>query len=1724
MVSQVTQNLFATVYKDDYRDSDNYHRILFNSRRALQARELTQMQSIIQNEVSRFGRNIFKDGAAVNPGGPTIDATYEFIKLNTGTYALPATPSTLVGTFFTGASSNLKMQVLQVVPAEGSDPATLYVQYLGDATSGAATAVRATPNETMTNGVTTLQIQSTNTTLNPAVGRGVKFSSGAGDFFTQGHFVYNTAQSVILSKYSPLYTGIVGFRVTEDVVTATDNSALYDNQGAVPNVTAPGADRYRIRLELIDQSLVDSADSFVYFANIVDSVIVQNATGTDDYNKINDLLALRTKEESGDYIVRPFTLKFDEDSAGADYLLADVSAGTAYINGYRVNLPVPTSIRTDIPNSTQLVNNEVVAAGFGSYVIASTIVGVPNVNELERWVLFDSSARAIGDSIGTARIGLVEEDGAVYNMHLFDIKMNTNKSFRSVKSIGAVGSLVNNATLVLENNEAVLKGTSASNLLFPLPQSRPQTLADISLQVQKRFTATADGAGSATLGSGLLGAGEAWSNTNDWVIVNNTTGANLSASATVTGAGTTTATITGVGAGTVLEILAFVNQSAATARAKTLTESTLNGLLESDGSGLKFINLRKADIYSVDRVRSVDSNGADLSGLFTVDDGQRDTYYNIGRLILQYGRTVPVGGVFVRYKHFEHGTGSFFSVNSYAVDYSNIPSYKLSDGTTIQLRDVLDFRSRIDSSGTSFSGATARVNFLPVPSDLIQFDATYYLPRNDKLVLSQTGELSIIEGKPSFDPQYPITPENTLELYKIRMGANTLNDSDIATSVVEHKRYTMADIGRLEKRIDRLEEYTTLSMLELSTDTVSVFDSAGLSRTKAGFLADNFADHYYSDTSAIDYRASIDLGTKTLRPSVYSNNIRMIYDSSVSSNVVIKGDNVYLRYTETPSVTQDFISESENINPFSVVNSVGIINLSPASDEWMVTEYTTPRVIDGGTRIENRQERLFNFNQISWQGRTGNRGLQDNLDLAMRGSWLALIGGAAIGRPTTTTTTSSSTVSRVVSDETIREVIGDRVVDIALIPFMRSRRIYFRARGLKPFQTFYPFFDGVNVSSWVKQEAFVQFGASASDYGNRYIAATSHPWGSSTLVSDANGEIQGSFFIPSPAPGSTVPRFRTGTRELKFINVTSNDNSAATSWGTATYTARGVLETRQQTIRSTREIVNVITTTVTTTTTTVLTPTRNIDPLAQSFLVAEPEGVFLTKVRVYFKSKPGVGANPAPAILEIRPVVNGVPSSTEVVPGSIVSKLPSEVTLPASETKANILAAGTDFVFDEPIYLMGDTEYAVVLLADTTDYRVYVAKAGAFEIGTTERRIGTQPSLGSLFLSQTGTTWTPDQTRDLTFRLYKAQFSTAGGFATIENANVPLTGLGFNPLTINNASRWVTVAHPDHGFDSGDTVKIYGLDSATTYGGVLGSSIMGANTVSFPDGTGYQIYIDSAPTGSVFAGSGNVIATHNLIYSILNPHLDTLVPDGTGISFEGKFTSGRSLAGGETRFVRDTNFNSVVVKEDNYSLVPLMIANEEAQVSQMGGLKSATMKVSMTTTSANVSPVLDLQRCSLILVNNKIDKQSTDRNLTRPTARAGSGLNTPLVFVAETSANDGSHAAKHVTVPVTLAETAVGLRIILAANRPSVSDFLVYYRTATGGQNLLDQSWVLIAPESSIPSDENPSVFREYRYLAGGLGGSLIPFTDYQLKIVFRSSSDAKVPSIKDLRVIAMAD
>ena len=1733
MAVDFTKTIFSDTYKDDFRDSDNYHRILFNSGKALQARELTQMQTIIQREMERLGSHMFKEGAAVNPGGMTVNTFYEFIKLDTTVNQLPNTPSDLVGQTITGNSSGVKAVILEVVASTTTDPATLYVRYTKTNTpsvSQGAKPVKFDAGEDITSsGGDTYTIQTTNTTANPAFGLGTRVSVHRGDFYVQGHFVFAPEQSLIVSKYTANPNVTVGFKVIQDIVRVDDTDDLYDNQGALPNRSAPGADRYRIRLELTDKNDVDSDENFVFYGEIRNGIVTESVTGFDDYNKIADALARRTAEINGDFTTKQFKIKFDDNDSDDALIDLDVSTGVTYINGYRAANNTPRTITLNKARETETLSNEVVAADYGNYVLVDSLKTVPNIQAFQTRNLRDDSSHG-GTTIGTARVRAVEEDGANYRMYLFDIDMNSGKNFRDIRSIGASSADYANVKTTLRNGvqQAVLEGSTANNLLFELPTKRPKLLTDISLEIQRRFTGTFDNTGAASLT--LTATGETFGNTNQWIVTVDSSGAVISSDISISGVGTQAVNLSNGPTSSNFEALVKVNKGQGTVRNKTLevpntladnlkpASTSTNGTfvdssLDSDGTGFEVLNLQKPDIFEVVMIKEGDSTGQDISDRFIIDNGQRDNAYIPGRLILKKGAAKPAN-VFCAFKYFTHGaSGDFFAVNSYTgqVDYDKIPNHTLADGTTVNLRDVLDFRPRKTDDNLNFLGGTARVNELPTANDLITTDVEYYLPRYDKLIINEAGRLDVIEGRSSLSPKYPNTPEGTAELYRIKLNPFVLNDSDLDVDLIETKGFTMKDIGKLETRLDQLEEIATLSALELNVRNFSVFDSTGADRTKAGFLVDNFSDHLSSNTRDGEYKASIDPRNGILRPTFREDMIPFAYDSDLSTNTIKKGDNVYIKYSEVRKINQPLYSGTININPFQVITHRGRLLLSPQSDDWREVNRLPPRIIDGGFRLDPRQNTLWNNWEWQWGGTDINnlRGRELARSSSTRNSTDVRNDGIFFN---TTTTTS---VTRIVQGETIREVIGDRVLDVAVIPFMRSRKVYFKAEGLKPETRLFAFFDGKDVSDWVREEAFTRISDDPQTYGSRFNNSTQHPEGKTILTTDASGTVEGSFFIPN----GSIMKFRCGDRLFKLLDITVPNNEDATAIGESVYSATGILETRQEDIRSTRNL-NIVTN-VSSSTSSRWTPVARDDngnednngngnpgdPLAQSFFVDEINGMFVTKVGVRFATRD----EQIPVQLELRTMVNGHPNAYDTIPGSVVFK-----NLSASDV-SNDGTVITYFEFEEPIMLEGKREYAIVLKAETIGYNVYIGETGEFIFGSTERRITRQPSLGSLFKSQNSFTWEPAQNADLAFEIHTAVFGTSGT-VVMENVDPGLDQLITDPIAVTNNSNIAEIFQQDHGFKTGDEIVLYGLDSNTRYNGILGSSIMGSRTVDSADNDNLRIDLDSDATSTSRIGGNAILASRQILYETAIPAVQTMTPEGTLINLTSISTTGFSISGQQVGvgYIKGATYEPLAMFENNEFFVPQIIPSTQQRINNLpSGVKSNTMKLDLTSTDENLSPVVDMQRASQWLIHNRIDFQSANGD--------SDNRSNPLIFVEETDKSAGSALAKHITRPVTLVQDAVGLKVLLAANRPSVTDFEVYFKTLQEGEQFADVNWTEVVRETTQPTDENPNIYRDYEYLIGGDTGLETPFTRFALKIVMFSSNNARVPTFRDLRVIALS-
>ena len=1684
MTKAFTSEIFSSTYRDDFKDSDNFHRVLFNSGRALQARELTQLQTIMQRELARLGKHLFKEGAAINPGGLTVNPNYEFIKLNTSSNALPANITDLVGVDFTSASS-IAFKVIEVVAAAGSDPATLYVAYTNTSSGTSGTSpVRVAAGEDLTSSSFTLTAQSTNTVTNPATGQGCKVSMHAGDFFAQDHFVFAKDQSKIISKYSNRPTTSIGFKVVQDIVTSSDNNALFDNQGATPNLASPGADRYRIALTIAEQSDVDSDENYIEVAKIKNGVVTSQVAATDDYNEINNVLALRTKEESGDYIVKPFELTFETNDSDTSKLDFIVSSGTAYVDGYRANNPSDKIITIDKPRTTASENNQVVAADYGNYIVVSSGKGIPNINELQLMNLRTAVTHG-GSTIGTARVRHVEEDGANYRLYLFDIAMNAGQNFSNVKSIGT--SSTDFFNLVLEINKAVLKDAANNNLLFNLPRARPQSISDISVAVQRRFSTQTNASGQATIS--LTATGETFSDTTLWTM--GAADSDIDTGASVSGAGTQSANITGAAVSqNPYEVLAYVNKSAGVVRSKTLTSRTQTITPDGDGN----VTLDKPDIFSFDTIKLVDSDGDSLAAIYETDNGQRDNKYDLGKLNIIAGNT-QAADVYVKYKYFEHGAGGdFFAVNSYTgqVDYEDIPDFTKADGSKINLRNVIDFRPVVNSSGNFGSGS--KINELPRPTDLITFDVNYYQGKAVKVVIDTDSRISVVEGKAAVEPTLPKSPENSLDLFNVTLNPFVIDDNDINSQLLTYKRFTMADIGKLEQRVASLEETTSLSLLELETSNFEVYDANGLNRNKSGFFVDNFIGQSGSFVESLDYKAAIDPTLRELRPSFSNRNVNLFYDSDHADNsdVVIKGDNIYLKYNEVSYLNNDYVTGTENVNPFAVVTTRGFLELSPTSDEWFETTYSEPIVVDGGFEQGRVTGQVWNDWSFNWSGAE------------------SLSAGDIVGNTTTrerlgaqsqTSNQGSQGARRRWFQDIVRDTIGARITGLrtrtefldeegveisrTFLPFMRTRKIFFKAQGLKPNTRHFPFFANKDVSSWVKQETFNRVATLDSDYSTGYNNLTQHPNTPTTsLISDVNGRIEGSFFLPH----TDEIKFNAGDRTFNLLDISANNEEDCTSIAGTKYYAQGVNSHRQQTVLSTR-LVDLAVGTVSSQV--IGERIFTIDPLAQSFLVEDLEGVFITAIKVRFSSKPATGA--APVIAQLRPMVNGIPSSDSVIPGSVVFKAPSSITTSTDGTTA------TTFQFDEPVYLTGNEEYAIVLLSDSNEYNVYVAEAGEFILGSTEKKLTKQATLGSLFKSQNARTWEPDQTKDLTFELIRADFATSGS-AVVENS--PLAKVNISNAIKTNTSDpdSITIALQDHGFIVGDTVEITG---AAAVGGIAANNINGVRTVTVVDGDNFKVNAAANATSATTGGGDFTIERQNM-FDVMMLKVENILPPLTTIAANAKLTSGKSIGGSETAYQKETSYTPYAINRNIYFNTPKLLSTKRNADANLSGARATSVKVDLTTVSSLVSPVIDMQRTSVSTIHNRVDN------------------NNAINVVAETSARGGSSLAKHLTVPITLAEKAKGLKIMLGVNKPSAASFDMYFRTNSTGGVLADQDFTLIAPEEAMPSDDTSGVFRDYRYLPGGINGTLDDFDQFQLKIVMKSTNSSKVPRFADLRAIAL--
>jgi hypothetical protein len=266
------------------------------------------------------------------------------------------------------------------------------------------------------------------------------------------------------------------------------------------------------------------------------------------------------------------------------------------------------------------------------------------------------------------------------------------------------------------------------------------------------------------------------------------------------------------------------------------------------------------------------------------------------------------------------------------------------------LRDCLDFRPVRRNATNALDSGTVTTTFdvdstttgpkVPKNGSDIILDYSYYLPRIDKVVLNKNRTFDVIKGIPKLNAVAPKDKDDTMNLYILNEPAYVANTGDISVQYINNKRYTMRDIGTIEKRIENLEYYTSLSLLEqdaINKQDLTILDSTNLPRFKNGIVVDAFKGHSVADVTSSEYQASIDPTNQELRPSFNVTSRMLTFDAANSASYLQTGPLVTVAASNTAFVNQPYASKSMNINPFNVVNYLGKITLNPSTDVWVDT-------------------------------------------------------------------------------------------------------------------------------------------------------------------------------------------------------------------------------------------------------------------------------------------------------------------------------------------------------------------------------------------------------------------------------------------------------------------------------------------------------------------------------------------------------------------------------------------------------------------------------------------------------------------------------------------------------------------------------------------------------------------------------------------------------------------
>lgn len=1372
----INKDLNIDPYYENFYDTENpqykqYNRILFKPGRAVQARELTQLQTILQEQVERFGSNIYKEGTVITGINITQRNDIYFVKLNDASNFTDPTiynPVTTVdGTtgeqeveefFVVGQTSGLTARILKAVNGfQTRDPnlKTFFLNYLNTQVSDTGEDIKQfIAGETLEvqNADGELLVAITVADVEEHAGQAFGASVEEGIIYQKGHFIYVEPQLTIIEKYAEIPASDrnvnVGFDVEENIITTSQDQTLLDNAQGYNNENAPGADRLQLKPILVAYDVEDEPEGFFSLIKYErsEAITIRDIT---QFNSIESKMATRTYEESGNYVTRGMKLSLEQEE---DKTYAIVSPGKAYVFGSEVENFAKKYIEIESSEETIVKQNQATGVRYGMYFTYNHETGTPmSVFTLDgtRYDLYNNADQIIGScSVANVTPGRIY----VYAMEKLVGQENTEvaKIANLTVQSGPLG--VTDGAMVFSAGNKALK--SLSDVQFVRRQREAITEASSTIVLEGTPTTT-------PLTSNIF----AINTTQEVIAVDGQP---------VTSGGNVTVTLEDTqGDGDPAGVPQYIYYDELISGVSPDTLTQLDVYVKTTfqaGKGL----LGLPNAVKILEIIDDEGEGQDVTSKFRLVHNQKDGYYDLSYITLKTGETLTNTDLRVKFTVLRRtstvGNG-YLTANSYeTVDKTLLRAYTTKSNEVIDLTSSVDFRPYANPA-VSYSVGIAGAPTVPttISKSIVQnlavgsnstflSDQEVYLPRYDAVVVDAQGNFDVIKGGASEVPSKPKI-QGVFQLGEIYIPGSTmnlkgLNPLRIKTRTIHN--YTMKEIEGIERRLNALTENVSLSLLEYKTKDVFIPDAQGLNRFKNGIMVDPFVDFNAIDMRDPEVKLGIDQSYHVATPALKQFPIDFKRSSGSGAEL---GFSEYVSLGTSGSnitiIDQPYATNVRNcVSNFYRYSGKGYINPQFSADYDVVTNPDLTFDIDIATPILDLVDNLQEFIPLT---RT------DVVDTIVGPETTAWEGNSLIG--TTVTTEFFEQSSLASSTSTSTQSVGEFVTDLRFKPYMRSRPIKVLITGLRPNTRHHFFFGGKDVNAHVTPGLAIArtSPSGATTYSVEDVVVKAGEPGAPTQMGDVvRADDKGTLAAIFTLPAET---FFVGELDLEVVDVDqySSIESGSTSYSRIKYRAYNFGIDKSGIEMSTRTVdFDVDTVDAGSDSNSARRVIRRRDPLAQTFYIKKgmannANSMFIKDLDLYFKKKSATYG----VTIELREVENGYPSY-KTLPFGSKHLTQSQVVV------SNDGTAATTVSFDNPVKLDVEKEYAFVVLPDgnSPDYLIWTSKVGGNDIAS-GLAVTQDWGDGVLFTSTNNRAWKSYQDEDAKFVLKRLDFSTSDGYVDL---------------------------------------------------------------------------------------------------------------------------------------------------------------------------------------------------------------------------------------------------------------------------------------------------------------------------------------------------------------------